>query len=84
MENKAHFVPLICLCKVQYRYTVFYQLQLRLLFQIEIDAVTNQDFYIEIVCKVLIYGFQPCTTWWLSEGNDYLRAATTWATAIIW
>ena len=30
-------------------------------FQVEIGAATNQDFYIKIACKVLIYGFQPCT-----------------------
>ena len=32
-------------------------------FQAEIGVATNQEFYIEIARKVLIYGFQPCTTW---------------------
>ena len=30
-------------------------------FQVEIDAATNQDVYIEITYKAKIYGFQPCT-----------------------
>ena len=34
-------------------------------FQVEIGAVTNRDFNIEI--KSSIYGFQPCTTRQLSE-----------------
>ena len=30
-------------------------------FQVEIGAATNRGFYTKIVCKVYIYGFQPCT-----------------------
>ena len=32
-------------------HTVFYQLIAMYKFQVEIGAATNQDFYIEIVCK---------------------------------
>ena len=30
-------------------------------FQVEIGAVTNQDFNIKITRKAHVYGFQPCT-----------------------
>ena len=33
----------------------------------KMGAATNWDLYIKIVCKVWIYGFQPCTAWRPSE-----------------